>query len=229
MGGRDGRVPDRGSRVRGRQGPLDLGRLFAAAGPGREWRDGQRRLRSLPPLPGRCRAHAPGRSRDLSLFDLVAQGAAFRIRGAQRSRPRLLRPARRRTLRERHPPLRDALPLGPAAGTPGPGRLVEPRHCEALRGLRGPGFCATRRSGDPLGDPQRTDRDLDGRTPGRGPGARYPRSRDHGPRRAPPRCISQRGRHSTERAFGAGGDRPTCARSCSRLAMARRFGHGSGS
>ena len=46
---------------------------------------------------------------------------------AERSGPRLLRPARRRAARARHRPLRDALPLGPAPGAGGRRRLARPR------------------------------------------------------------------------------------------------------
>ena len=57
-------------------------------------------------------------------------------RSGQRGRPRVLRPARRRAARPRHRAVADALPLGPAAGARGRGRLDQPRHRPPLRRVR---------------------------------------------------------------------------------------------
>ena len=57
-------------------------------------------------------------------------------RAGQPGRPRLLRPARRRPARRRHPAVPDAVPLGPAAGARGRGRLAGAGHRRGVRRLR---------------------------------------------------------------------------------------------
>ena len=120
-------LPDRGRGRRGRPGSLHLGHL-------------------LPRFPG---AIADGQTGDVACdhyhryredVDLMA-GLGARVyrfsvswpriqpKGTgpgQRARPRLLRPPRRCAPRRRHPAARQPLPLGPAAGAPGRGRLREP-------------------------------------------------------------------------------------------------------
>ena len=56
-------------------------------------------------------------------------------RRAQRSRARLLRPADRRCAGGGHRAVALPLPLGPAAGAAGPGRMAEPRHRGLVRRL----------------------------------------------------------------------------------------------
>ena len=67
----------------------------------------------------------------------------------------LLRAARRRAARPRHPPDRDALPLGPAAGARGRGRLGEPRDRRGVRRVRAHRGRAARRPRRRLDDAQR--------------------------------------------------------------------------
>ena len=54
-------------------------------------------------------------------------------RPRQRSRPRLLRPPRRRAARGGHPAVREPLPLGPAAGARGRRRLAGARDRRGVR------------------------------------------------------------------------------------------------
>ena len=67
----------------------------------------------------------------------------------------LLRPARRRAAAARHRALADALPLGPAAGARGRGRLDQPRHRPPLRRVRHLGARRARRPGADVDHPQR--------------------------------------------------------------------------
>ena len=69
----------------------------------------------------------------LPLLGRLAAGRARRRRPGQPGGPRLLRPAGRRPAGGRHPPVRHALPLGPAAGAAGPRRLAGAGHRRALR------------------------------------------------------------------------------------------------
>ena len=67
-------------------------------------------------------------------------------RGAANERgPRLLRPAGRRAARGRHRALAVPLPLGPAAGAAGPGRVAQPRHRRLVRRLCRPDRAPLRR------------------------------------------------------------------------------------
>ena len=133
----DGLVPDRGRRARGRARPVDLGHVQPHA-----------RARSRTAT----RATSPtttttGSTSDLDLMaELGLEAYRFSIawpriqptgRGTrERGRARVLRAPRRRAHRARHPPHRDAVPLGPAAGARGRGRLDEPRHRRGVRRLR---------------------------------------------------------------------------------------------
>ncbi len=78
--------------------------------------------------------------------------AARRDRAGERGRARLLRPARRRAAAQGDRAARDALPLGPAAGARGRGRLAGPLDRGCLRRLRG-------RRRPPPRRPRRGDRD----------------------------------------------------------------------
>ena len=70
------------------------------------------------------------RARRLPLLDRLAARPARGPRPREPGGARLLRPAGRRAARGRHPPVRDALPLGPAAGARGRGRLAGARDGE---------------------------------------------------------------------------------------------------
>ena len=83
--------------------------------------------------------------------------------------PRLLRAAGRRAARARHPADGDAVPLGPAAGARGRGRLAEPRHGRPLRRVRRAGRRAARRPGRALDPGQRAERRDDARLRPRAP------------------------------------------------------------
>ena len=148
-------VPDRGRRARGRPRPVDLGHVQPHARQGLERRHRRRRRRPLPPPRRRPRPHGRPRPRGLPLLDRVAAHPADRSRTRERGRARLLRAARRRTHRPRHPADRDALPLGPAAGPRGRGRLGQPRHRRGLRRLRPHRGRAPRRPRRRVDDPQR--------------------------------------------------------------------------
>ena len=76
--------------------------------------------------------------------------------------PRLLRPPRRRAARARHRAVRDALPLGHAAGARGHGRLARARDRRGIRRVHRSRRRAPRRPGAALDDAQRAL----GRTPG---------------------------------------------------------------
>ena len=67
--------------------------------------------------------------------------------------PRLLRPARRRSARRRHHPVRHALPLGPAAGAAGSGRLAVARHGLRVRRDGGGSWRSASATGSPTGSP----------------------------------------------------------------------------
>ena len=138
MGRRDGRVPDRGRRRRGRPRPEHLGHASAHT-PGRVVERGHRRrgLRPLPPLPRGRRPDGRARARRLPLLGLVAARPARRDRAAS-TRPGLDFYDRLvdELLARGHRPAPDALPLGPAAGARGGGRLAGPRDRGGLRRLR---------------------------------------------------------------------------------------------
>ncbi len=85
---------------------------------------------------GGRRAPAPARGGRLSLLHRLAARHAHRSRCSERRGARLLRRARRRAARSRHPTLRDPLPLGPAADAPGRGGLGRARYRRRLRGVR---------------------------------------------------------------------------------------------
>ena len=108
-----------------------------------------------PTRPARSPTATPATSRattttaDRDDLDLMAELgiAAYRFsvswprvipdgRARSTGRHRLLRPPRRRAARARHQAARDALPLGPAAGARGRGRLGQPRHRRPVRRLR---------------------------------------------------------------------------------------------
>src|SRR6185437_177942 len=115
----------------------------------------RRSLRFLPPLPRGRRAHRLPRPALLPLLHLLAAGSARRARRRQPAGPGLLPGAARRAGRAGHRGHRHALPLGPAAGTPGRGRLGGPRYGRAVRRVRRAHRGGARRPGRPLDHPQR--------------------------------------------------------------------------
>ena len=78
---------------------------------------------------------AVARRAELSLLDVVVEDPPRR-RAGQPGRTRLLLAAGRRTARPRHHAVADALPLGPAAGDRGRGRLAQPGHGVPLQRVR---------------------------------------------------------------------------------------------
>ncbi len=141
-------------------------------------------------------------------------------RGAgQPAGPGLLPRAARRTRRARHSGHRHALPLGPAAGTPGRGRLGGPRYGRTVRRVRRAHRRGARRPGRPLDHPERAAGGLDQRLPQRRPRPRAARRRRRGGRHPPPAARSRaghpgaarrgrgRGRHHPGPASGPGARR----------------------
>ena len=76
----------------------------------------------------------------------------------QPTRHRLLPTPGRRAARQRHRAAGQPLPLGPAAGAPGPRRLCQPRHRRPVRRLRAPRRHAPGRLDHELDDLQRARR-----------------------------------------------------------------------
>ena len=124
VGRSDGRVPDRRRDRTRTVAARASGTASARPREGPQRRRRRSRLRLLPPLPGGRRAHARARARRLPLLDRLAARGARRRGAVNAGGSRLLRPARRRAPRERDRAVRDAVPLGPAAGARGRGRLA---------------------------------------------------------------------------------------------------------
>src|SRR5262245_28635159 len=190
LGRRDGLVPDRGGLERRRQGRIDLGPLRAHQRPHPQRRHRRRRVRFVPPLARGRGAPARDEPAELPLLHLLAADPALGLRHAERARPRLLPPARRRAARRRHPALPHALPLGPAAGARGERWLAGPRHRRALRRLRARGRLRARRPHLRVDDLQRAAHLHDDGLPGRDPRAGAARSRG----------VAARGPHHEPRA-----------------------------
>ena len=125
-----------GARRRRRPRAVDLGHVLAHAGQDRQRRHGRRRVRPLPPLARGRRPDRVARRQRVPLLDRVAAHLPDGPRPRRAARARPLRPADRRAARARDRAGRDALPLGPAAGARGRGRLAQPRHGRALRRVR---------------------------------------------------------------------------------------------
>ena len=111
-------------------------RFSHTPGPRPQRRHRRRGLRPLPPLSRRRGAAGRARAQRLPVLRLLAPRPPRRDRRRERGRARLLRPARRRAAGPRHRAVRDALPLGPAAGPRGRGRVAGPRHGRGVRRLR---------------------------------------------------------------------------------------------
>ena len=151
MGRRHRRVPDRRSRRRGRSRSEHLGHVRSRARPDLPRRGRRRRRRPLPPLGRGPRPHGRARYPGLPALALVGAPAADRPWRAQPRGRRVLPRAPRGLPGPRHRAVRDALPLGPAAGAPGRGRLARPRNRVPLRrvlGARGRGPRRPRRALD---------------------------------------------------------------------------------
>ena len=167
----------------------------------------RRRRRPLPPLRRGHRAAGRPRHERLPVLDRLAAHPADRDRRGQPGRPRLL-PADRRDLpRARHHPVRDPLPLGPAAAAGGRGRAgsnrdtarrspTTPRLTHEALGdvishwitLNEPWCSAFLGYGNGVHAPGRTVGS--GRAQGRPPPAARPRARREAMRQSPTRARS---------------------------------------
>ena len=120
---------------------------------------------------------------------------------ANQARPRLLPPAGRRAARPRHRAVGDALPLGPAAGARGRGRLAGPRHGRPVRRVRA--RWSTARSATGCGHWTTLNEPWCSAFLGYGSGAHAPgrqRRRRRGPGGAPPAARPRAGRRRDARA-----------------------------
>ena len=125
-----------GARARGRPRAVDLGHVLPHAGQGAGRGHRRRRRRPLPPGPAGRRDDGRPRPAGVPVLDLVVARAAHRLGRVQPGRPRLLLRPRRPADRGRDQARRHALPLGPAAGARGRGRLDQPPHRRAVRRVR---------------------------------------------------------------------------------------------
>ena len=119
VGCRHGCLPDRGRDDGRRPRRVDLGPLREHARQGAERGHRRSRVRALLPVGGGSRPRPLAGPPGLPLLDLVATHPAERARSREPARDRLLPAARRRAARAWHLPARDAVPLGPAAGSRG--------------------------------------------------------------------------------------------------------------
>ena len=162
----------------------------------------------------RRRADAVDRRHRLPVLDLLAADLPRRHRPAEREGPRLLQPPRRRVARRGDRAVRHAVPLGPAAGAPGPvRRLAVDGDGQRLRRVRRPRGRAPQRPREALLHDQRVPLVRGHGPPG---GRRRRRRREEGAhrpcpgapalgRRAEPGSASRRPR---SRARGQGDPRP---------------------
>ena len=135
----------------------------------REWRHRGRGLRSLPPLARRRGEHEGPRPERLPILGLLAARVSRREREAERAGACVLRDPGGRASQPEDRARRHALPLGPAPGAAGQGRVDEPRHGVLVRRLRGEALSQARRQGENLDNPERASgrgfRRLRGRSP----------------------------------------------------------------
>ena len=144
---------------------------------------------------------------------------------AQPARARLLRPAGRGAARARHRALGDAVPLGPAAGAAGRGRLGGARHRRALRRVRGADGRPAGRPSCAAGSPT-TSRGWS-RSSGTPTGVKAPGIRDWptaAARLPPPAALARAGGAGAARRGGprAGRDHAQPRRRCARRRARRR-------
>ena len=206
LGHRHRVLPGRGRRHRGRPGALDLGHLHRAPRGGRATAATARWPATPTSGSTRTSSWSPGWASTHYRFSLawpriVPDG----LRRGRAARAGLLRPAGRRAAGARHHPDGDALPLGPAAGPGGRGRLAEPRHRRALRRLRRDRARAPRRPGRTCGRPT-TSRGAR-RTSATAPAsrARAPGGRPRARRGPPPAARPRPGRGAAARGRGRRG------------------------
>jgi len=122
----------------------------------------------------------------LSVFDRVVAHSAVGRRRGRATRPRLLRTSGRWAHRERRHAVAVPLPLGPAAGAAGEGRLAQSRYVRSVRRLRARGGWAARRPREALGDLQRAQCPRVVRTRARRPRPRPEGFAQHAGRHPPP-------------------------------------------
>ena len=145
-------------------------------------------MRPLPPLAGRRGEHARPGPRGVQAFRRVAAPVPRRQGEAEQEGPGLLPGTRRCAARGPHRARDHALPLGPAAGPPGPRRVGEPGHRVMVRRVRG---MRVRRPGRQGAHVDHDQRALGGRVRGPRPGRaraghpRFPHCRAGLPRPAP--------------------------------------------
>ena len=148
-------------------------------------------MRLLPPLArghrAACASSASTRTASRSPGRACFPTGRGRVNAAG---PRLLRPARRRAARGRHRAVRDALPLGPAAGARGRRRLARARDGRGVRRVRRGRRRAARRPRAALDDAQRAVRAPRGSATSRRARAR-PDDRRRGRGRAPTTSCSR--------------------------------------
>ena len=214
-----------GGDARGRARRVDLGRVLPHPGRGGRRRHRRRRVRPLPALALGPRPDGRPAARELPLLDRLAARPARGPRPRQPARRRVLPPARGGAARARHRAGGDALPLGPAVGAPGRGRLGGARHRRALRRVRGADGRPARRRRAAVDHPQRA---VGGRVPRArrgGQGARHPRLGD-GPARLPPPAALARaggaGAARARRALRAGRDHAQPRAGAPGVGLARR-------
>ncbi len=104
-------------------------------------------------------------------------------------------------------PCVDPVPLGPAPGPPGSGRLGQPGDGLPLRRLRNPPLRASRGPRPPLDHPQRGAHHRGSGSPGRAAGAGDPRPRHHRARHPPPAALPRPGGAGLPRRGQGGRDR----------------------
>ena len=158
MGRVDGGVPDRGCGRRGRPRPEHLGHLRPRTRARGDGRDRRRGVRPLPPLPRGRGPDGRARPRRVPVLGGVEPDPARGTRRDEPGRAGVLRPAGRRPAGAWHRPGGDPVPLGPAAGRSGRGRMVQPGHRGLVRRLRRRGGVPARRPGPDVDHPQRTVR-----------------------------------------------------------------------
>ena len=202
-------VSNRGGGPRGRPRPLDLGHLQPHAGQGAPRRHRRHRQRLVSPHGGGSGAAERARRRRLPVLGGVVSGPAHWTRTVQSARTRLLPGVGRRAAWPGHRSSSHCVPLGPAAGARGRGRLGQPRDGVSVRRVRGGARPRPRRrgrhvdhaqrapAGGPPGLPRGNARPRQDRLAARGGGDASPPARPWvGGRRDPLRAVRPHpGRH----------------------------------
>ena len=149
-------VSNRGGGPRRRPRPLDLGHLQPHAGQGAPRRHRRHRQRLVSPHGGGSGAADRARRWRLPVLGGVVPGPAHRARTVQSARTRLLPGIGRRAAWPGHRPGSHCVPLGPAAGARGRGRLGQPRYGVSVRRVRRGTRPRPRRRGRHVDHAQRT-------------------------------------------------------------------------